>query len=149
MTTTESKVQGLLENNRKFAETWATPPTMVQMRAATVKNGGALIVGPLPVTPIRYADIPLTQHLPVTCIDPRVVPERFFGPDFSNAVVRNAGGRVNQDVINSITVLRSLAEASAVLVVHHTGKHALLLLIVRFSSERAVLMGDQIAVSLI
>lgn len=59
----------------------------------------------------------------MTCLDPRVVPEQFFGPDFRNAVIRNAGGRVSKDVINSITVLRSLADASAVLVIHHTGKH--------------------------
>ena len=59
----------------------------------------------------------------MTCLDPRVVPEQFFGPELNAAVIRNAGGRVSQDVIKSITVLRTLANLSAVLVIHHTGKH--------------------------
>ena len=58
----------------------------------------------------------------MTCLDPRVVPEQFFGPELNTPVIRNAAGRVNKDVINSITLLRSLGDASAVLVIHHTGK---------------------------
>ena len=61
--------------------------------------------------------------LPVTCLDPRVVPEQFFGPGLNGPVIRNAGGRVSKDAINSIVALRSLAYASAVLVIHHTGQH--------------------------
>ena len=55
----------------------------------------------------------------MTCLDPRVVPEQFFGPGLNSPVI------VNKDVINSIVLLRSLANASTVLVIHHTGKHAL------------------------
>ena len=58
----------------------------------------------------------------VTCLDPRCVPERFFGPELSVGVIRNAGGRANKDAITSITLMRSLADAAAVFVIHHTGK---------------------------
>lgn len=44
MTNTESRVQGFLENNRKFAETWPVPPTMEQLRAVSTEEGGALII---------------------------------------------------------------------------------------------------------
>ena len=44
MTTTESKVQGFFENNRKFAETWQAPLTMEQLRASSLERGGALII---------------------------------------------------------------------------------------------------------
>ena len=37
-------------------------------------------------------------------------------------MIRNAGGRATKDAITSITVLRSLADAAAVFVIHHTGK---------------------------
>ena len=66
----------------------------------------------------------LIMTLPVTCLDPRCVPEQFFGPDFRTATIRNAGGRASQDAITSITVLRSLMmDAVAVFVIHHTGTH--------------------------
>ncbi|KUI55650.1 Carbon disulfide lyase [Cytospora mali] len=47
--------------------------------------------------------------LVLTCLDPRCVPETFFGPDFDGPVIRNAGGRATDDTIRSITVLRELA----------------------------------------
>ena len=57
----------------------------------------------------------------MTCLDPRCVPEQFFGPDLGAGVIRNAGGRATKDAIKSITVLRSLANAASVFVVHHPG----------------------------
>ena len=57
----------------------------------------------------------------MTCLDPRCVPENFFGPSVGAAVYRNAGGRATKDAITSITLLRTLANAAAVLVIHHTG----------------------------
>ncbi|KAL8824521.1 MAG: hypothetical protein Q9191_005002 [Dirinaria sp. TL-2023a] len=100
MADTNSKIKALLESNRKFAETWETPPTMRQMRAAQSETGGAPVV--------------------LTCLDPRCVPEQFFGPVARVPVIRNAGGRATKDAIASITVLRALARSSTVLVVHHT-----------------------------
>lgn len=69
---------------------------------------------------------------PVTCLDPRCVPEQFFGPDLGFAVIRNAGGRATKDAINSITILRSLGNAASVFVIHHTGSRRLLLQHVKY-----------------
>ena len=58
-------------------------------------------------------------------MDPRVVPEQFLPSARGMAVYRNAGGRPNDDVVRTITVLRSLASKAKqvrVLVIHHTGK---------------------------
>ncbi|KAL9067462.1 MAG: hypothetical protein Q9161_006894 [Pseudevernia consocians] len=96
----DSKIQGFLEKNREFAETWKKPATMEQMRSKAFDSGGRLVI--------------------LTCLDPRVVPEQFFGPELNTPVIRNAGGRVNKDVITSIALLRSLANMKAVLVIHHT-----------------------------
>lgn len=63
----------------------------------------------------------------VTCLDPRCVPEAFFGPDLRGAVCRNAGGRATDDVVRSLNVLRALVNMKTVVVVHHTGKkHSLI-----------------------
>lgn len=51
MANTDSKIQGLLEINRKFAETWKMPATMEQMRAMAVQSGGGLIICLFPILP--------------------------------------------------------------------------------------------------
>lgn len=98
------------------------------------RGGHHLFVASLPTSPLHRkhrikGKIHANDHsLPVTCLDPRVVPEQFFGPELNSPVIRNAAGRVNKDVINSITLLRSLANPSAVIVIHHTGKRTLFFL---------------------
>lgn len=57
----------------------------------------------------------------MTCLDPRCVPETYFGPRIRGGVVRNAGGRATDDAIRSFTVLRALAGLKTIAVVHHTG----------------------------
>lgn len=64
----------------------------------------------------------LNSPLTVTCLDPRCVPETFFGPGFDGGVIRNAGGRATDDAIRSLTILRGLAGLRNVVVIHHTGK---------------------------
>jgi carbonic anhydrase len=56
----------------------------------------------------------------VSCIDPRAVPENFFGPNFRAPVFRNAGGRVTDDVVRSFNVLRSLIPFKKIVIIHHT-----------------------------
>ena len=56
----------------------------------------------------------------MTCGDPRVVPERFFGPDMRAAVLRNTGGRATDEAIADIVGLRSLVNLKNVIVIHHT-----------------------------
>ncbi|KAH8788621.1 carbonic anhydrase [Diaporthe sp. PMI_573] len=58
--------------------------------------------------------------LVLTCLDPRCVPETFFGPGFDGGVIRNAGGRATDDAIRSLTILRGLAGLRNVVVIHHT-----------------------------
>lgn len=58
----------------------------------------------------------------MTCLDPRCVPETFFGPGFDGPVYRNAGGRATDDAVRSLTLLRGLAGLRNVAVIHHTGK---------------------------
>ncbi|KAG8165255.1 hypothetical protein KVR01_005530 [Diaporthe batatas] len=58
--------------------------------------------------------------LVLTCLDPRCVPETFFGPGFDGGVIRNAGGRATDDAIRSLTLLRGLAGLRNVVVIHHT-----------------------------
>ena len=65
----------------------------------------------------------------VTCLDPRVEPGAFLGVEPGDAIViRNAGGRVTEAVINDIAFVSYVAAMmipdgpqAEVAVVHHTG----------------------------
>ena len=71
---------------------------------------------------------PSLRLLVVTCLDPRVDPAHVLGLDLGDAmVVRNGGGRVTPDVINSIAFVGELASRAMpdgplfeVAVIHHT-----------------------------
>ena len=73
--------------------------------------------------------LPRQQVFLVTCLDPRVDPAGFLGVEPGDApVIRNAGGRVTDNVINDITVIGCLAKTLIpegrlfeVALVHHTG----------------------------
>jgi len=95
-----ARVQGLLKKNEAFASGYKGAPAMVDLRALQIQSKDGLIV--------------------LTCLDPRCVPEQYFGPDLQAGVIRNAGGRPSQDVVRSVTVLRSLIDVQYLLVVHHT-----------------------------
>ncbi len=72
------------------------------------------------------AIVPRLSTLVVTCLDARVDPAHFFGLELGDAVVmRNIGGRVTDEVIEQIAILRGLAVvlgagALEVAIVHHT-----------------------------
>lgn len=74
-----SNLRPLLEHNRAFAATGA------------------------------YAGLgimPREQVFLVTCLDPRVDPAAFLGVELGDApVIRNAGGRVTEAVINDIAFI--------------------------------------------
>jgi carbonic anhydrase len=73
--------------------------------------------------------LPRQQVFLVTCLDPRVDPAGFLGVEPGDApVIRNAGGRVTEAVINDIAFIGCLAKTMIpdgplfeVAVVHHTG----------------------------
>jgi carbonic anhydrase len=79
-----------------------------------------------------YAGLSLMPAHPVfvvTCLDPRVDPAEFLGLGLGDApVVRNAGGRVTDSVINDVAFIGYMIGAMLtegplfeVAVIHHTG----------------------------
>jgi carbonic anhydrase len=97
-----SNLRPLLERNRAFATTGA--------------HAGLAIM-------------PRQQVFVVTCLDPRVDPAAFLGVELGDApVIRNAGGRITEAVIDDIAFIGYLARTMIpdgplfeVAVIHHTG----------------------------
>ncbi|BDA48860.1 probable carbon disulfide hydrolase [Coccomyxa sp. Obi] len=57
----------------------------------------------------------------VTCMDGRVMPASIFGLDLGDAeYIRNAGGRVTDDVIRSLVIAQELLNCKVILLIHHT-----------------------------
>jgi len=136
MATFQKEVQNLLDRNAEYAKSFPGAPTIEQLRplwkqgtAMMVCMCGFLIVHSQLFTitlegsiPIPTDEIILTSRFClVTCVDPRTIPEQFFGPGLRASVYRNAGGRVTDDVVRTLNILRPLANMNLVLVVHHTG----------------------------
>ena len=92
-------VETLIERNQDFASSF---------------NQGDLAIRP------RFST------LVVTCLDARVDPAHLFGLELGDAVVmRNIGGRVTDEIIEHISILRALAGlvgggSFEVAIVHHT-----------------------------
>lgn len=80
----------------------------------------------------RFADAdapkrPARALFVVTCMDARVDPLRLLDLQVGDAhVVRNAGGRVTEDALRSLTVSATLLGTRHAVVIHHTdcGLHA-------------------------
>lgn len=71
-------------------------------------------IGDLPAPPSRHLAV-------VTCMDARILPLGVFGLEAGDAhIIRNAGGRVTDDVLRSVLVSTHLLGVRAVAVVHHT-----------------------------
>ena len=70
--------------------------------------------GDLPAPPARGVAV-------VTCMDARLHPAEFLGLRVGDAhVIRNAGGRVSEDVIRSLVISERLLGTTEVVVIHHT-----------------------------
>lgn len=97
-----SNLRPLLERNRTFAATGA--------------HAGLAV---MPRQPVFI----------VTCLDPRTDPAAFLGVELADApVIRNAGGRVTEEVIDDIAFISYLIKTMIpdgplfeVAVIHHTG----------------------------
>jgi len=74
--------------------------------------------------PTRGAMAPAPPRLAltiVTCMDARIVPLGALGLDIGDAhVLRNAGGRVTDDVLRSLAVTCGVYDVREVAVIHHT-----------------------------
>ncbi|MEX0658926.1 MAG: carbonic anhydrase [Egibacteraceae bacterium] len=89
-----SVTENLLEYNRGYAERFA--------------QGGR------PAEPARGVAV-------VTCMDARVHPESLLGLELGDAhVLRNAGGRVTDDVLRSLIISAHVLGTREYLVIHHT-----------------------------
>jgi carbonic anhydrase len=82
--------------------------------AANERFASAFTAGDLPAPP--------GSHLAVlTCMDARILPLGVFGLELGDAhVLRNAGGRVTDDVLRSLLVSTHVLGVRAIAVVHHT-----------------------------
>jgi carbonic anhydrase len=79
----------------------------------------------------RYADTFHLSSLPakaarelavVTCIDSRIEPLAMLGLEPGDAkILRNAGGRVTDDVLRSLIIATNLLSVRRIAVIHHTG----------------------------
>jgi len=57
----------------------------------------------------------------VTCMDCRVLPDRIFGLELGDAeYIRNAGGRVTDDIIRSLLIAQELLHTKEIVLMHHT-----------------------------
>jgi len=62
-----------------------------------------------------------TRFVILSCMDPRLQPERSLGLSVGDAyVLRNAGGRVSDDTIRSLMIALSELGAREVIVIHHS-----------------------------
>src|ERR1700722_13200926 len=92
------------------------PPDRTRAFAATGAHAGLTLM-------------PRQQVFLLTCLDPRVDPAAFLGVELADApVIRNAGGRVTEAVVNDIAFIGYLARTMIpdgplfeVAVIHHTG----------------------------
>jgi carbonic anhydrase len=70
--------------------------------------------GELPMPPARSVAI-------ITCMDARLHPERFLDLEIGDAhMIRNAGGRADQDALRSLIISQKLLGTREFLVIHHT-----------------------------
>ena len=68
----------------------------------------------LPIPPARHFAI-------VTCMDARLLPDKFAGLAEGDAhVIRNAGGRVNEETIRSLVISHKLLGTQEYFIIHHT-----------------------------
>src|ERR1700689_1222073 len=107
--------------------TGSTPPEvrMSSLRPLLKRNRAFAATG----AHAGLAIMPRQQVFLVTCLDPRVDPAAFLGVELGDApVIRNAGGRVTEAVIDDIAFISYLARTMIpdgplfeVAIVHHTG----------------------------
>lgn len=94
VTTHESQALALLQSNESYARQFQ--------------------YGHLSSAPARKVAV-------VTCMDARMEPLAILGAQLGDVhIIRNAGGRVTEDVIRSLVISQQLLGTEEVLVIHHT-----------------------------
>ncbi|MGE0025605.1 MAG: carbonic anhydrase [Thermoleophilia bacterium] len=84
---------------------------------------GRLLAGFIEEVPPSSAALrPRRGVVVLACMDPRIAPERILGLEPGDAhVIRNAGGVVTDDVVQSIGISQRELGTRAIVVLHHTG----------------------------
>lgn len=84
-----------------------------EMLDANARYAASFTKGDLPAPPGRKVAI-------LTCMDARLDPARFLGLQEGDAhVIRNAGGRADEDAIRSLVISYKLLGTREFLVIHH------------------------------
>ena len=84
-----------------------------ELLAANERYAQTFDKGDLPMPPSRHVAI-------LTCMDARLVPAKFLGLQEGEAhVIRNAGGRADEDAIRSLVISQQLLGTREVVVIHH------------------------------
>lgn len=85
-----------------------------QFKEANERYAASFDKGDLPMPPARNVAV-------VTRMDARLHPEKFLGLEVGDVhVIRNAGGRVSEDVIRSLVISERLLGTDEIVVIHHT-----------------------------
>jgi carbonic anhydrase len=84
-----------------------------EMLEANARYAATYTGGDLPASPRRKLAV-------LTCMDARLDPAKFLGLEEGDAhVIRNAGGRADQDAIRSLVISYKLLGTREFLVIHH------------------------------
>lgn len=89
-------------------------PVADEFLAANERYAAGFTKGNLPMPPARKVAV-------VVCMDARIDPAKALGLEEGDAhVIRNAGGRVTEDVLRSLAISQQFLGTREVVVVHHT-----------------------------
>ncbi|KAL7948801.1 carbonic anhydrase [Trichoderma barbatum] len=96
----EEQVQGMIQHAEKCSLTHQPLPTFTEMKASMPPGASVVMI--------------------VTCCDPRVLPDQFFGGiGMKISEIRNAGGRASE-ALRSIICVDHMIGVGGVIVIHHT-----------------------------
>jgi len=85
-----------------------------ELLSANERYASTFSNGDVPSPPGRHVAI-------LTCMDARLNPAKFLGLDEGDAhVIRNAGGRADEDALRSLIISQQLLGTNEVVVIHHT-----------------------------
>ncbi|UKZ83233.1 hypothetical protein TrVFT333_011039 [Trichoderma virens FT-333] len=100
MASNEEQIHSMVQHAEKCSLSHQPLPTFEHMKATLPPGASVVMI--------------------VTCCDPRVLPDQFFGGiGMKVSEVRNAGGRTSE-ALRSIICIDNLLGVGAVIVIHHT-----------------------------
>ena len=99
-----------------YPEKGQIPLTFPELYDEVLNNNNAYAMHFIPQN-----SIPPSKHaVVVTCMDARLMPDDFMGYDIGQFhCIRNAGGRVTDDVLRSLMISEQLLGTDKIFVVHH------------------------------